>query len=119
MNVNLEFDLELNNSSCLQPVQALSICNKGDTLERGTLEIRSTSDALVPFETPLPVLESGTVTPIPQACLLQTNLPYLNSLCHPLVTEMVLTVYCDGVPVYSWAQQFRVDKPLTEEVEYT
>lgn len=117
MYINLEFCLELTGSEAWRkaetPIRKLLICNRGDRLQNATLRISSTSDALVPFEAALPLLEADAVVDITQASQVRYNLQYLESLSHQLTTEMVLSVCCDGQPVYSWAKQFRVDKPDT------
>lgn len=110
MHIDMEFHLELNVCSGEPLIRRLQIYNRGDRLEDAVLQIRSTSEALTPLEIPLPVLDSGTVTEIPQASALQYDFPYLDSLLHSLTTEMVLTVRCHGEPVYSWARQFSVEK---------
>lgn len=110
MHTDMEFYLELNECSGEPLIKKLQLHNRADRLEGAVLQIRSTSKALIPLEIPLPVLESGTVTELPQAGQLQYDLAYLDSLFHPLTTEMVLTVSCHGIPVYSWARQFSLGK---------
>lgn len=116
MNVNLKFQLEL--QQCTDyPLQKLLIHNNGDTLQNATLRICSNSGALIPFEAPLPVLAADTVTEIPQAQQLQLDPAYLAGLCHPLTTEMVISVWLDTQNLCSTVVQFSADpiRVLSEE----
>lgn len=85
-------------------LKKLHIRNNGDTLENITLQICSTSKALMPFETELRQLEADTVTVID----LQLNSDYLSEIFHKLTTEMVIHISKNGQLLYSQAVQFDV-----------
>ena len=98
MKVNLELDLILTGDALgVQPeqdtpVQELQIRNGGETLEDLTLQIGSSGDALLPLTVNLERLESQAHCCIPLAETLLVNREYLQRLCHPLTTEVVVTV---------------------------
>ena len=102
-------------------VQMLVIHNLGDPIEGASLELRTTSGVLVPTELPLPLLETGSLNQLMEIQELELDMAYLESLCHELTTELVMTVMHNGQPIYAKAHQILVDKlgNITYEEEET
>ena len=97
------------------PVQLLQVCNKGDALEQITLQIASSSQAMIPLSLELPRLEAGEQVEIPLAEQLVLNEEYLQHLCHGLVTEVVVTISQAGEVIAGMARQITLGGSTYEE----